>query len=229
MSLQGRLLGRPIAHRGLWRASGPPENSLAAFEAACAANYGIELDVRLTADGEAVVFHDESLERMTAESGLTEERTLEELTALRLLGSNQSIPTLEQTLALIAGRSVVLVELKTPPGQEGALEQRVAALLAAYAGPCGVLSFNPEALACIAQHGPAIARGLNARTEDAIETLQASKAHFLSVSQELAGHERAQDIRGSGRAVIAWTIRNRAEWDRASPLADNLIFEGFAP
>ncbi len=229
MSLQGRLLGRPIAHRGLWRTGGPPENSLAAFEATCAAGYGIELDVRLTADGEAVVFHDETLERITSESGLTEERTLDELTALRLLGSDQQVPTLEQTLALIGGRVVVLVELKTPPGQEGALEARVAALLTAYAGPCGVLSFNPDALACIALHGPGLARGLNARTEQALDTLPASKAHFLSVSQELAGHERAQDIRGSGRAVIAWTIRNRAEWDRAGPLVDNLIFEGFTP
>jgi hypothetical protein len=105
----------------------------------------------------------------------------------------------------------------------------VATLLAAHPGPCAVLSFNADALACMAEYGPALARGLNARTEAALETLPASRAHFLSVSQELAGHERAQDIRSAGRAVIAWTVRSRAEWDRSSPLVDNLIFEGFIP
>lgn len=229
MSLQGRLLARPIAHRGLWRIGGAPENSLAAFEAACAAGYGIELDARLTADGEAVVFHDEDLDRLTAQSGLTEERPVQELTALRLLGSDQSIPTLEQALSLIGDRALVLVELKTPPGQEGPLEARVAALLSAHAGPCGILSFNPDALACIARHGPDLARGLNAADEAALDALPASTAHFLSVSHGLASHERVQDIRGSGRAVIAWTVRSRVDWDRAALLADNLMFEGFAP
>ena len=82
MSLPAALTGRPIAHRGLWRPGVRPENSLAAFHAACAAGYGIELDVQLTADGEAVVFHDASLDRMTTESGLVEERTAEALTRL---------------------------------------------------------------------------------------------------------------------------------------------------
>ncbi len=86
MNPPARLLDAPIAHRGLWRTGAGPENSLAAFEAACRAGYGVELDVRLTADGEAVVFHDDALERMTASSGLVEERTADELAALRLLG-----------------------------------------------------------------------------------------------------------------------------------------------
>ncbi len=87
MNLPESLAGRPIAHRGLWRPGLRPENSLAAFEAACAAGYGIELDARLTADGEVVVFHDDSLERLTAEGGLVEEHTAAALTAIPLLGS----------------------------------------------------------------------------------------------------------------------------------------------
>jgi glycerophosphoryl diester phosphodiesterase len=229
VSLQGRLLRAPIAHRGLWRASGPPENSLAAFEAACAKGYGIELDVRLSADGEAVVFHDEGLGRMTAEAGLTEELTVESLTALTLLGSDQSIPTLAQALATIGERSVVLVELKTPPGQEGPLEARVAELLAAHPGPYAVLSFNPVTLAWIAEHAPAIARILNARDEAAFETMEQAKPHVLSVDLDLADHPRVQDWHNAGRGVIAWTLRRQADWDRYAAQVDNLIFEGFEP
>jgi glycerophosphoryl diester phosphodiesterase len=229
MSLQGRLLSAPIAHRGLWRVGGRPENSLAAFEAACAGGYGIELDVRLTADGEAVVFHDETLERMTAESGLVEEQTAEALAALTLLGSDQHIPTLEQTLALVGQRALILVELKTPPGQEGLLEAGAAALLAVHPGPVGVLSFNADALAWMAAHAPDLARGLNARTPSDLGAIDRVHPHFLSVSLDLANHPRVQDWRAAGRAVIAWTAHRPADAARLHSLADNLIFEGFQP
>jgi glycerophosphoryl diester phosphodiesterase len=229
VSLQGRLLAAPIAHRGLWRVGGPPENSLAAFEAACAGGYGVELDVRLTADGEAVVFHDESLDRMTAESGLVEEHTLEALVRLRLLGSDQRIPTLQEALAVIGARALVLVELKTPACQEGPLEALTAALLAAHPGPAGVLSFNTQALAWMAAHAPALARGLNARTEADLAGIDGARPHFMSISLDLAGHERVQDWRSAGRVAIAWTARRQADSDRLFGLADNMIFEGFAP
>jgi glycerophosphoryl diester phosphodiesterase len=229
VSLQGRLLGAPIAHRGLWRAPARPENSLAAFEAASAAGYGIELDVRLTADGEAVVFHDETLDRMTFQSGLVEEYPVDELTRLTLLGSDQSIPTLEQALTVIGTRALVLIELKTPPGQEGPLEARVAELLAAHPGPAGVLSFNAGALAWMADHAPGLARGLNADTATAFETMDRARPYFLSVSVDLAAHPRLQDWRNNGRAAICWTVRKAADWDRYAALADNLVFEGFIP
>ena len=79
-----RLFDPPVAHRGLWTPDGAPENSLAAFQAACAAGYGIELDVQLTADGEAVVFHDERLERMTGQEGRLRDHTAAELGAMAL-------------------------------------------------------------------------------------------------------------------------------------------------
>lgn len=228
MTLPAGLQHTPIAHRGLWRSGGPPENSLAAFEAACARGYGIELDVRLSADGEAVVFHDETLERMTTESGLAEERAADELTALRLLGSDQTIPTLQAVLALIGDRVPLLVELKTPPGQEGLLERRVADLLAVHPGPFALLSFNPAALAWMAAHAPGLPRGLNAKSEDDLHAAQAAGADFISVSQELAGSPAVQAWRKNGHAV-AWTARSPAEAERLKPLADLLIFEGFEP
>jgi glycerophosphoryl diester phosphodiesterase len=227
VSLPAGLLAPSIAHRGLWRTGGAPENSLAAFEAACRAGYGIELDVQLSADGEAMVFHDEVLERLTVEAGLVEERTAEELQALRLLGSDQRIPALGEALDLIGGRALVLVELKTPPGQEGALEQRVADLLAAHAGPAGVLSFNAQALACMARKAPHIARGLNAKDVAAFAEATTARADFLSVHAALAPCPEVQAWRQTGKAV-AWTVRSAAERDRLKGLVDNIIFEGFA-
>ena len=107
------LFDPPIAHRGLWRPDGPPENSLGAFQAACAAGYGIELDVQLSADGEAMVFHDEKLTRMTGAEGRLRDRTAAELADLRLAGSDEKIPTLLETLAVVGHRAIS--SAGTPP------------------------------------------------------------------------------------------------------------------
>jgi glycerophosphoryl diester phosphodiesterase len=226
VSLPAGLTGAPIAHRGLWRSGGAPENSLSAFEAACKAGYGVELDVRLSADGEVMVFHDETLERMTASSGMVEEQTADELRALRLLGSDQTIPTLDDVIRLIDGRVLVLVELKTPPGQEGLLESRVADLLARSPGAAAVLSFNAEALAWMWSHAPRISRGLNAQTPEQLGKAAVTGADFLSVKLDLAPHPDVQAWRQTGKA-IAWTARSPADRDRLKGLADNLMFEGF--
>jgi glycerophosphoryl diester phosphodiesterase len=218
----------PIAHRGLWRSGGAPENSMAAFDAACRAGFGIELDVRLSADGEAMVFHDDTLERLTASAGLIEEQTADELQALRLLGSCEIIPTLEQVLALVDGRGPLLVELKTPPGQEGLLERRVAELLGGYAGPVAALSFNADALAWLAAHAPAIRRGLNAARSDQLAGAERAQADFLSVQLDLAGHDVVQGWRRMGEA-LAWTCRSPADLNRTRPLVENVMFEGFSP
>jgi len=228
VSLPVAFMGRPIAHRGLWRTGGPPENSLAAFEAACAKGYGIELDVRLSADGEAMVFHDDVLDRLTASAGLVEEQTADELCALRLLGSNQAIPTLEEALVLIGGRAPVLVELKTPPGQEGLLERQVADLLAAYEGPAAVLSFNADALAWLAAHAPSIARGLNVSTVEDIGWAERAAADFISVQLDIADQLGVQMWRRMGEA-LAWTCRSPADLARALPMVENVMFEGFDP
>jgi glycerophosphoryl diester phosphodiesterase len=221
-------MDRPIAHRGLWRTGRAPENSLAAFEAACRKGYAIELDVQLSADGEAMVFHDDILDRLTATAGLVEEQTADDLCALRILGSDQAIPTLAEALAVIGDRAPVLVELKTPCGQEGSLEARVAELLAGHAGPAVVLSFNPDALAWLAGHAPDIARGLNASRPEQLQAAERACADFLSVSLDLTGHEGLQAWRRMGEAV-AWTCRTPADYARVRTLVEAVMFEGFDP
>ena len=207
-----------------------PENSLAAFEAACAAGYGIELDARLTADGEAVVFHDDALDRLTAESGLLEERTLDELRAVTLLGGDhQHIPSLREVLDVIAGRCLVLIELKTPDCQEGPLEALTAELLAGYEGAAAVLSFNAKALACMARKRPETPRGINLDHAPDTDLLHQAQADFLSIDKGLADHADVRSWRANGGKAVTWTVRNADEAARLSGAVDNILFEGFAP
>src|SRR5579863_3356734 len=185
----------PIAHRGLWTRGGPPENSLAAFEAACEAGYGIELDVQLSRDGEAMVFHDSDLVRLTGRTGRIADFTAEELAAIPLSGSEETIPSLVETLALVGHRAMVHVELKTPFGQVGPLEQRVHEVIMDHNGPVCVIGFNPYSHAWFAERFPGVLRGLDSysykraphmdeeqRTSFArLEHVAIAKPHFLAL------------------------------------------------
>jgi glycerophosphoryl diester phosphodiesterase len=102
--------GKKFAHRGLWDQASP-ENSLAAFQKAVDAGYGIEFDIHKTSDGHVVVFHDDTLTRMCGVDGKIEQMTLAQLRELRLKGTDQQIPTLEELLCLVDGRVPLLVEL----------------------------------------------------------------------------------------------------------------------
>jgi len=175
-----------------------------------------------------MVFHDDVLDRLTASAGLVEEQTADDLGALHILGSDQTIPTLAEALAVIGDRAPVLVELKTPCGQEGLLERRVAELLADHPGPKAVLSFNPDALAWLARHAPDLRRGLNASRPEEIALAQRASADFLSVSVDLTVTEALQAWRRMGEA-IAWTCRTPADYARTRTFVENVMFEGFDP
>ena len=129
------------AHRGLHK-EGVPENSLAAFEDACRAGFGIELDVQLSHDGEVMVFHDYTLIRMTGCDKKLCELDAKELMTLTLAGTDQTIPTLKQVLALVDGRVPLLVELKGE-SFDTSLCAKVADLLRDYKGAYCLESFNP--------------------------------------------------------------------------------------
>lgn len=224
--LRKLLCGAPIAHRGLWRPDGPPENSLAAFEAACAAGYGIELDVRLSDDGEAMVFHDEDLKRMTGARGRMGLLTTAQLGELKLAGTDEPIPTLAQVLACVDGRGLLLIELKTPLGGEGPLEARVAELLDSYNGPAAVIGFNPVSHAWFVEHRPDILRGLNLERLQGAETAIAhAKPLFLLPAKTLVP---LPVTLGMFRSVV-WTVRSFGDAKAMAGRADNIIFEGFRP
>lgn len=239
----GRHDFRPIAHRGLWRPGGPPENSLAAVEAACAAGYGIELDVQLTADNRAVVFHDPDLKRMTGREGRVRDLQAGELTRLSLTGGTETIPTLDQALAVIGDRAMVFVELKTPEGDEGSLERAVAGALEGHTGPAMVVSFNPFALTALRRMAPHIPRGLSGSDHvdfsarlaqpDAdrpfrAEHLAMAAPAALVVGQRMIAHPQVQRLRREGLPTVVWTLRSLAERERTARFSDGFMFEGFA-
>ncbi|HKR89074.1 MAG TPA: glycerophosphodiester phosphodiesterase family protein [Phenylobacterium sp.] len=238
------LLFQPaVAHRGLWSADGAPENSLAAYQAACAAGYGIELDVQLSADGEAMVFHDESLARLTGAQGRLCERTAAELAELRLAGTDERIPTLLEVLALVGHRALVLIELKTPAGAVGPLEQRVHEIIIDHAGPVAVIGFNPYSHAWFAERFPGVLRGLNSHAYTngngmapkqrqawaRLEQVEIARPHFLSLGLDMLPSAEAARLRNAGMPVVAWTVRQPGQWTAVAEGCDNLIFEGFRP
>ena len=237
------LFRPPIAHRGLWRPDGAPENSLGAFQAACAAGYGIVLDVQLSADGEAVVFHDEKLARMTGVEGRLRDHSSDSLAELRLAGTDEKIPTLLETLAVIGHRAMVHIELKTPYGEVGPLEQRVHEVIADHNGPLCLIGFNPYSHAWFADRFPGVLRGLDSYSYDRaphmeaeqrrafanLEHVSIARPHFLALGLDMLPSPKAATLREQGLPVVAWTVREPAQWDRVKAGCDNLIFEGFTP
>ena len=238
------LTGAPLAHRGLWAPDAAPENSLGAFQHAAENGYGVELDVRLSADGEAMVFHDDTLARMTGAEGRVRDHSAKALQALALNGSDETIPTLAEALAVIGHHSLVLIECKTASGEVGPLEQRVHDVLLDHKGPVAVIGFNAYSHAWFADRFPKILRGLNSHayadgearmSAEAVAALRAlehvaiAKPHFLALGLDMLPDAKAAEHRVKGLPVVAWTVRSPDQWSAVSEACDNYIFEGFTP
>ena len=226
------LIVRPFAHRGL-HGAGRVENSRAAFQAAIEARHGIELDVQVTGDAQAVVFHDEWLHRLSVDEGVVRGRTVAELARIRLRDSDETIPSLPEILALIAGRAPLLIEVKAPNREVGALCRAVCDALKGYTGPVAVMSFNPEVGRWFAKYDPARLRGLVV-TEKGRPwrgglkrrlSLWRSKADFLAYDIRDLPSRFAESARRKGLKVTTWTVRTMADRARAAEHADQIIYE----
>lgn len=226
------LTARPFAHRGL-HGQGRIENSRAAFEAAIEARHGIELDVQITGDAQAVVFHDEWLPRLAVAEGMVRARTAAELARIRLRDSGETIPTLKEILELIAGRAPLLIEVKAPEREVGALSRAVSEALDGYNGQVAVMSFNPEVGHWFAKHDPARLRGLVV-TEKGKKwrgwltrrlALWRSKADFLAYDIRDLPSRFAERARRKGLRVTTWTVRSLKDRARAAEHADQIIYE----
>ncbi|MEX1367201.1 MAG: glycerophosphodiester phosphodiesterase family protein [Nannocystaceae bacterium] len=234
------LVSRAVAHRGLHDGS-RPENSLAAFDAAARAGYSIELDVHRTKDGGVVVFHDDTLDRMTATRGKVIEATVDELTALQLGHSDQVIPTLEQVLELVDDRVPVVVEIKaTEP--IGELEQAVLDVLSRYPGRHAVQSFHPWSLLWMRRHAPDLPRGMLAGDTSELDLRLHEKVllrhlalapfvrpHYVGYEIGSLPHWAPSMLRKRGIPLLAWTITDESQLAHARGLADNVIFENVRP
>lgn len=245
----GWLVARPIAHRGLHDlAVGVIENSPSAATAAIAGNFGIECDVQLTADGEAVVFHDFVLDRLTGETGAVVARKAAELGAITLKGSNDRILTLSAFLDLIGGRVPLVIEIKSRFDGNLALTKRTVEVLAGYKGhPIVIKSFDPEIVTALRELAPEIPRGIvamNAYDYGDYDKLSTERKHALAnllhftesrpdfISWKVTDLDSAAPYlcrNALGLPLMSWTVRTPEERQRAAAMADQMVFEGFRP
>lgn len=242
---------RPIAHRGLHdRALGVIENSRSAFAAAIARGFGIECDLQLTADGEAIVFHDIDLERLLGRTGLVRSRLSDELIVTPLTGSEAADcpQTFGEMLAQVAGRVPLVVEVKhqTNAADTEALARRVVECVAAYEGPLVIKSFDPHMLTALRRAGYSGALGIitygydkpewygdmPARTRFVLRHLLHypwSRFTFISCERNALRLPALRLSRMLGLPVMSWTIRSAEEARQARHDADQIVFEGFDP
>ena len=231
----GWLTQWEFAHRGL-HGPGTPENSLAAAEGAMARGMGIECDIQMSGDGVPMVFHDWELARLTGEAGLVAGRSADEVVALRLLGTDQHPVRLARFLDVVAGRVPLLIEIKSLPGFNiAACCRAVSEVLADYAGPFAVMSFDPRMGAWFFKHRSAYVRGLvGTDTYDggflsawrAPGALDQAHPDFLALDIRDLPNAIAGLWRADRRPLLSWTIRSPHLRSRALRCVDALIAEG---
>ncbi len=240
----------PLAHRALHdRSAGRIENSPSAVQAALGKGIGIEIDVQLSSDWKAMVFHDYSLARLTDASGAVRGRPSTTLAQIPLNGSADTIQPLEDILSLIAGRIPVLIELKDQDGVMGSnigrLEQAVAHALEGYDGPAAVMSFNPHSVRALKDLAPDIPRGLitcafpeadwphiPATIRDRLGEIpdyDTTGASFISHQHTDLTNPHVARLKDRGAKILCWTVRSPQEEAEARKIADTVTFEGYDP
>jgi glycerophosphoryl diester phosphodiesterase len=238
------LTARPIAHRGLHDApSGVIENTPSAFRAAITAGYGIECDLQISADGEAMVYHDDALGRLTEGAGRLDTITAEALQRITFKSTADRMLTLGELCDLVAGHTTLVIELKGHFAGDTRLAARTAAVLAGYGGPVAAMSFDPGLMGALRNLAPALALGLVGMRRDAGAPVPAQMSALRYLRQALAARlqflaYRVADLTSAPPLlarhvlhwpVLTWTVRSHEERARAATHADQMIFEGFRP
>lgn len=230
-----------FAHRGLHDLEkGIPENSLSAFRAAVNAGYGAELDVQLSADGQVVVFHDDTLQRVCGHSGYVSDYNYEELQKMQLYGTDETIPLFADVLEIFQeGSGPLIVELKTG-SRNKELCRKTYEILKNYPGVFCIESFNPFIVNWFRKHAPEVFRGQLAEGPGGYpETVPRITAHLLSycrlsfinkpdfIAYEICRRpKRIQKLREKGILLFAWTSREPKVHEAEN---DAIIFESYRP
>ncbi|NQY39819.1 MAG: hypothetical protein HRT80_06935 [Henriciella sp.] len=218
------------AHRGLWTRDGLTENSLEALLEAAQQGLGIEFDVRPSRDGVPVIFHDPELDRMTTESGRTEERSAKELVGLTLKGGGEII-ALEQLLEAWPAKTPLLCEMKVDGNTDPeAFCQTVAALIMEHGGPAAMMSFSTRAVAAIPDsimRGQLIAPSEGRTSRNLAETPRVP-VDYLACHTSDATNASLQAAR-EDRPLITWTVKDPATCEALVSFTNSQIFEGFDP
>jgi glycerophosphoryl diester phosphodiesterase len=246
MSALAWLIARPVAHRGLHdAAAGIIENTPSAFTAACAANYAIECDLEISADGEAMVHHDDVLGRLTDGSGRLDAMTAADLKRVPFRTTSDRMITIGDLCDLVAGRVTLVIELKSRFDNDRRLVKRTAAVLSAYGGAAAVMSFDPAQMTALREIAPTLTRGIVAESYRHRDGGRASGAGRALSYFRNAVQARPQFLAYSVRdlpaamplaarkllrlPLLTWTVRTEADRARATRFADQMIFEGFRP
>jgi glycerophosphoryl diester phosphodiesterase len=242
------LTARPLAHRGLHDASaGVIENTASAFASAIRHGYGIECDVQVSRDGEAMVHHDDALGRLTDGGGRLADMDAAAIEAVRFKQSADRILTLGDLCDLVAGRATLVIELKSHFDGGRRLAQRTADVLAAYAGPVAVMSFDPNVIEAVRACAPGLPRGIVAerhyshpewaRLPPSAKRSMAHLMHALRTRPHFIAYA-VKDLPAAapliarylfGLPLLTWTVRTEDDRRRALRWADQMIFEGWRP
>lgn len=242
------MVARPIAHRGLHDAAkGIIENTPTAALAAVDRDFGIECDVQLTKDGEAVVFHDFELDRLTASTGRVDAMTAKALAKVRMQGTTDRIMPLTEFIGLIGGRVPLVVEIKSRFDGNMTLARRVAQIVNETAAPIVLKSFDPRIVSVLQLLTPNHARGIIAMLDysypdyagcsAAEKHAMANLLHFAETRPDFVSW-RVGDLPSAapylcrsalGLPVMTWTVRTAADRAKAERHADQMVFEGFLP
>jgi glycerophosphoryl diester phosphodiesterase len=237
-----------VAHRGLHdRARGIVENMPAAAQAAVDGNFAIECDIQLTADGEAMVHHDDALGRLTEGSGPLLGKTAAELKAVSFKDTPERMMSLGDLCALVGGRVPLVIEMKSHFDGDRRLVRRMAEVLASYSGPAAGMSFDPDQVLALRELMPKLPRGITAeRTYEEADWPDASPAqrrgmlhlghafrtrpHFVAYwVDDLPAPAPWIARHIFGLPLLTWTVRTKEQRERATRYADQMIFEGFRP
>ena len=237
------FLSARYAHRGL-HGEGAAENSLTAFRLAVEGGYGIELDVRVSADGEVVVCHDPTLLRVAGDARAVRELTCAQLAAVSLLGTADGVPTLAEVLTLVGGRVPLLIEIKEDTSADCDVVPRLLPLLSSYEGPVMIESFNPLSLRRVRRAAPHLVRGLlcesfhrspehrslSFRLLEGFFLNVLARPHFIAYNHR---HRRALPFRLMrlfAPPTLAYTVTSAEEEAAARADGfDTVIFEGYLP
>ena len=196
------LVEKYVAHRGLHDEESP-ENSLSAFEKAIEKGYVIELDVQQIADGTVVVFHDTSLSRMTGQDGYLKNLITEDLSACYLEGTKETIPTFQQALDLINGRTPIIIEVKNTL-KVGSLESATLEIL------------KNDKLSLVKK---VVLKKMLLN--------KVAQPNFIAYEAEHLPNRYVRKF--NNLPLLAWTVRSQEEYMRVVKYCDNIIFENFEP
>ncbi len=226
-----------IAHRGLFDREKIPENSMLAFDKALEKGYSIEIDVNMTQDGYIVVFHDNSLKRMTGIKNDITTMTLSEIKKLKLLGTENKIPTFEDVLLQVAGKVPILIEVK-PNSKYKELMKKLINLLEKYNGKYSIQSFDPRIVYWLKKNTPHISRGqISSKNIREVKSRILkillgkmvfniiTKPNFISYQYLSINEKFYKKQKNKGREVIAWTLKNKEDYEKIRDYCDMVVFE----